>query len=96
MTFFPLFVFADKPHSLVHFKSADLAEQITLLDGHHFWKLESAELLIWVKEQNEEKSPNLVRFTKHFNAMSYWCRWAFGNASRTMHWPSCATLIGVS
>ena len=51
-----------------------MAEQITLLDAQHFWKLEPTELLLWVKEQNEEKSPNLVKFTKHFNAMSFWCR----------------------
>ena len=44
------------------------------MDAAYFWKLEPAELLLYVKEQNEEKSPNLVRFTKHFNAMSYWCR----------------------
>ena len=63
-----------QPPSLLHFKSSDLAEQITLLDAQHFWKLEPTELLLWVKEQNEEKSPNLVKFTKHFNAMSFWCR----------------------
>eukprot|EP00095_Tigriopus_kingsejongensis_P010167 maker-scaffold202_size261857-snap-gene-0.15 protein:Tk10167 transcript:maker-scaffold202_size261857-snap-gene-0.15-mRNA-1 annotation:"guanine nucleotide-releasing factor 2-like" len=65
---------SDKPFNLLQFKSVDLAEQITLLDAQHFWKLEPGELLLWVKEQNEEKSPNLVKFTKHFNAMSFWCR----------------------
>ena len=60
---------------MLHFKSSDLAEQITLLDAQHFWKLEPTELLLWSKEQNEEKSPNLVKFTKHFNAMSFWCRY---------------------
>jgi hypothetical protein len=28
--------------------------------------------LIWAQEQNEERSPNLTRFTEHFNKMSYW------------------------
>ena len=50
------------------------AEQITLLDAQLFWRLEPGELLIWAAEQNEEKCPNLAKFTKHFNAMSYWCR----------------------
>ena len=65
---------AEKPPSILQFKSSDLAEQITLMDHQHFIKLEPGELLLWVKEQNEEKSPNLVKFTKHFNAMSFWCR----------------------
>jgi len=29
-------------------------------------------VLLWAKEQNEEKSPNLTQFTEHFNNMSYW------------------------
>ena len=45
------------------------------MDAQYFWKLDPTELLLWVKEQNEEKSPNLVKFTKHFNAMSFWCRY---------------------
>lgn len=32
------------------------------------------EVLLWAKEQNEEHSPNLTKFTEHFNKMSYWCR----------------------
>ena len=28
----------------------------------------------WVQEQSEEKSPNLTKFTEHFNNMSYWTR----------------------
>ncbi|KAF3849394.1 hypothetical protein F7725_015891, partial [Dissostichus mawsoni] len=32
------------------------------------------EVLLWAKEQNEEKSPNLTQFTEHFNNMSYWVR----------------------
>jgi hypothetical protein len=37
-------------------------------------RIDSAELLIWVQEQSEEKSPNLTKFTEHFNNMSYWTR----------------------
>ena len=32
------------------------------------------EVLMWSREQNEEHSPNLTKFTQHFNNMSYWCR----------------------
>ncbi len=76
MFFIALFssFFTEKPPSILQFKSSELAEQITLMDHQHFVRLEPGELLLWVKEQNEEKSPNLVRFTKHFNAMSFWCR----------------------
>ena len=35
---------------------------------------DSAELILWVQEQNEDKSPNLTKFTEHFNNMSFWCR----------------------
>ena len=63
-----------KPPSLLHFKSVDLAEQMTLLDAQLFMHLDSAELILWVQEQNEDKSPNLTKFTEHFNNMSYWCR----------------------
>ena len=37
-------------------------------------RIDSAELLNWVQEQAEEKSPNLTKFTEHFNNMSYWTR----------------------
>ena len=30
-------------------------------------------MLLWAKEQNEEKSPTLTRFTEHFNNVSQWC-----------------------
>lgn len=63
-----------KPPSLLHFKSVDLAEQMTLLDAQLFMHLDAAELILWVQEQNEDKSPNLTKFTEHFNNMSYWCR----------------------
>ncbi|VBB31159.1 unnamed protein product, partial [Acanthocheilonema viteae] len=33
-----------------------------------------AEMLWWAQEQNEKKSPNLCRFTEHFNKVSYWVR----------------------
>ena len=68
-------IFSGKPSSLLQFKSLDLAEQMTLLDSQLFIRLDSAELILWVQEQNEDKSPNLTKFTEHFNNMSYWCRY---------------------
>ena len=44
------------------------------LDSQLFLRLDSAELLLWVQEQSEEKSLNLTKFTEHFNNMSYWTR----------------------
>lgn len=60
--------------SLLDFKSEHIAEQMTLLDSELFMKIEIPEVLIWAQEQNEERSPNLTRFTEHFNKMSYWAR----------------------
>ena len=47
---------------------------LLFLDSQLFLRLDSAELLIWVQEQSEEKSLNLTKFTEHFNNMSYWTR----------------------
>lgn len=58
--------------TLLDFKSEQIAEQMTLLDADLFMKIEIPEVLIWAQEQNEERSPNLTRFTEHFNKMSYW------------------------
>lgn len=63
-----------QPPDLLHFKSQDIAEQMTLLDAELFQKIEIPEVLLWAKEQSEELSPNLTLFTEHFNKMSYWCR----------------------
>lgn len=30
------------------------------------------EVLLWSTKQNEAHSPNLIRFTEHFNNISYW------------------------
>ncbi|XP_030752643.1 guanine nucleotide-releasing factor 2 isoform X3 [Sitophilus oryzae] len=60
--------------TLLDFKSEHIAEQMTLLDSKLFMKIEIPEVLIWAQEQNEERSPNLTRFTEHFNKMSYWAR----------------------
>ena len=49
----------------IHFISAD---------SQLFLRLDAAELLTWVKEQSEEKSLNLTKFTEHFNNMSFWTR----------------------
>ena len=74
-----------KQATLLDFKSEQIAEQMTLLDAELFMKIEIPEVLIWAQEQNEERSPNLTRFTEHFNKMSYWARsrilehrWVFG------------------
>ncbi|XP_072153251.1 guanine nucleotide-releasing factor 2 isoform X2 [Bemisia tabaci] len=63
-----------RPWTLLDFKSDQIAEQMTLLDAKLFMKIEIPEALIWAQEQNEERSPNLTRFTEHFNKMSYWAR----------------------
>lgn len=59
-------------YNLLDFKSEHIAEQMTFLDAELFMKIEIPEVLIWAQEQNEERSPNLTRFTEHFNKMSYW------------------------
>ncbi|KRT81491.1 hypothetical protein AMK59_6176 [Oryctes borbonicus] len=61
-------------YNLLDFKSEQIAEQMTFLDAELFMKIEIPEVLIWAQEQNEERSPNLTRFTEHFNKMSYWAR----------------------
>lgn len=60
--------------TLLDFKATELAEQMTLLDAALFVRLTTAEVLSWPREQSEESSPNLTRFTEHFNKMSYWAR----------------------
>ncbi|XP_069093196.1 rap guanine nucleotide exchange factor 1 isoform X3 [Pleurodeles waltl] len=65
---------AARPGTLHDFHSLEVAEQLTLLDAELFYKIEIPEVLLWAKEQNEEKSPNLTQFTEHFNNMSYWVR----------------------
>ncbi|XP_029371346.1 rap guanine nucleotide exchange factor 1b isoform X2 [Echeneis naucrates] len=63
-----------RPGTLHDFRSHEIADQLTLLDAELFYKIEIPEVLLWAKEQNEEKSPNLTQFTEHFNNMSYWVR----------------------
>uniref|UniRef100_A0A3B1K5S5 Rap guanine nucleotide exchange factor 1 n=1 Tax=Astyanax mexicanus TaxID=7994 RepID=A0A3B1K5S5_ASTMX len=65
---------AARPGTLHDFRSHEIADQLTLLDAELFYKIEIPEVLLWAKEQNEEKSPNLTLFTEHFNNMSYWVR----------------------
>ncbi|CAH0722478.1 unnamed protein product, partial [Brenthis ino] len=60
--------------TLLDFKSHELADQMTLLDSALFVRITSAEMLSWPRDQSEESSPNLTRFTEHFNKMSYWAR----------------------
>lgn len=63
-----------KQATLLDFKSHEIAEQMTLLDAELFLAMEIPEVLLWAREQNEERSPNLTTFTEHFNKMSYWAR----------------------
>uniref|UniRef100_A0A8C7ZC42 CRK SH3-binding GNRP n=1 Tax=Oryzias sinensis TaxID=183150 RepID=A0A8C7ZC42_9TELE len=65
---------AARPGTLLDYRSQDLAEQLTLLDSQLFFRIELPEVLLWSKEQNEEKSPNLTKFTQHFNNVSFWVR----------------------
>ncbi|CAK1548297.1 unnamed protein product [Leptosia nina] len=60
--------------TLLDFKASELAEQMTVLDAALFVRITTAELLSWPRDQSEEKSPNLTRFTEHFNKMSFWAR----------------------
>ncbi|CAI2357082.1 unnamed protein product [Caenorhabditis sp. 36 PRJEB53466] len=63
-----------KPHDLFDFKSAEIACQLTFIDSQLYHRIESAELLGWAQEQNEQKSKNLVNFTEQFNNLSFWVR----------------------
>ncbi|KAL1455367.1 hypothetical protein WDU94_009466 [Cyamophila willieti] len=66
--------------TLLDFKPERLAETMTLLDSELFVKIEIPEVLSWIDQQckaeqhDEEKSPNLMKFTEHFNNVSYWAR----------------------
>ncbi|KAL7980947.1 hypothetical protein Chor_002101 [Crotalus horridus] len=52
---------AARPGTLHDFHSHEISEQLTLLDAELFYKIEIPEVLLWAKEQNEEKSPNLTQ-----------------------------------
>ncbi|KAG0715877.1 Rap guanine nucleotide exchange factor 1 [Chionoecetes opilio] len=60
--------------TLLDFKPQEIAEQMTLLDAELFLTMEIPEVLLYAQEQNEERAPNLTKFTEHFNKMSYWAR----------------------
>ncbi|XP_055371575.1 guanine nucleotide-releasing factor 2 isoform X3 [Condylostylus longicornis] len=60
--------------TLLDLKSNEIAEQMTLLDAELFQKIEIPEVLLFAKDQCDEKTPNLNKFTEHFNKMSYWAR----------------------
>lgn len=53
---------------------------MTILDAELFQKIEIPEVLVWAREQNEERSPNLALFTAHFNNLSYW--WEKGKTQK--------------
>jgi hypothetical protein len=66
-----------KPSKRVQFldlKPDLMAQQMTLLDSEVFQKVEISEMLLWAKEQNEERSPTLTKFTEHFNNVSQWTK----------------------
>uniref|UniRef100_A0A914C1R6 Uncharacterized protein n=1 Tax=Acrobeloides nanus TaxID=290746 RepID=A0A914C1R6_9BILA len=63
-----------KNPALFECRTSAIAKQITLLDSELFYKIEPAEMLWWAKEQDSQKSPNVVSFTEHFNRLSYWAR----------------------
>ncbi|KFD57254.1 hypothetical protein M513_01765 [Trichuris suis] len=65
---------AGKLLSVLDFKSAAIAQQLTYLDWFYFHKIELSEMLLWSISQDERKCPNLTVFTNHFNKMSYWVR----------------------
>ncbi|XP_077298400.1 guanine nucleotide-releasing factor 2-like isoform X2 [Arctopsyche grandis] len=60
--------------SVLEQKAEAVAEQMTLLDAELFTRIPPPEALLWARDQCEETSPNLTRFTEHFNKMSYWAR----------------------
>uniref|UniRef100_UPI00358E88D9 rap guanine nucleotide exchange factor 1-like isoform X2 n=1 Tax=Myxine glutinosa TaxID=7769 RepID=UPI00358E88D9 len=63
---------SSRSRSLLDFSSQSIAEQITLSDAEFFYKIEIPELLLWTQELAEEQSPNLAKFTDHFNSISCW------------------------
>lgn len=50
---------------------------MTLIDLKLFDKIELSEVLLWSTKQNEQFSPNLIKFTEHFNSISYWYDFLF-------------------
>lgn len=66
------FILNRKNQSILDFKSIEIAEQITLIDLKLFNKIELSEVLLWSTKQSEKLSPNLIKFTEHFNNISYW------------------------
>lgn len=70
----PTYQPANSSAELFDFKSFEIAQQMCLLDGDYFKKIELPEVLRWGKEQSETLSPNLSRFIGHFNSMSFWVR----------------------
>eukprot|EP01125_Pyxidicula_operculata_P016055 TRINITY_DN5495_c0_g1_i1.p1 TRINITY_DN5495_c0_g1~~TRINITY_DN5495_c0_g1_i1.p1 ORF type:complete len:727 (-),score=173.17 TRINITY_DN5495_c0_g1_i1:93-2216(-) len=55
-------------------ESVEIARQITLIDESIWANIQPWECLgqSWVKKDKEIKSPNVVKFTSHFNDMSHW------------------------
>jgi hypothetical protein len=51
---------------------AALAKQITLLEADMYFQIQPRECLNMNWSKHEHLSPNLLRFTRHFNEMSAW------------------------
>jgi Rap guanine nucleotide exchange factor 1 len=58
----------------LRFKADELAQQMTLLDMELFQKIEIAEMFNYAKNQQDDQSPNLAIFGRHFDKMSTWVR----------------------
>ncbi|PAV70504.1 hypothetical protein WR25_19397 [Diploscapter pachys] len=67
-------IIPNKKQNLFDFSSSAIACQMTYLDAELFHAIEPPELLWWAQDQDEKKSPNLVKFTEHFNHISFWVR----------------------
>ncbi|XP_064650315.1 guanine nucleotide-releasing factor 2-like isoform X3 [Lineus longissimus] len=74
ITYLPSIQVSTRQMTLLDFKSHDIAAQMTMLDAELFATIEIPEMLLWAREQKEDMSPNLTKFTEHFNKMSYWVR----------------------
>ena len=57
---------------MMNFKSRLIAEQLTAVCSKLFHKIDLPEILSWAKEFREDKMPNVVNFTEHWNKLSHW------------------------
>lgn len=52
----------------------EIARQLTLIESELFFSIKCNELLdkAWMSDEKERLSPNVIRFTTHFNLVSSW------------------------